>query len=91
MHLHELWADCIDSGGFAGGCTAGARIVARPAHTLMQSNGLSEITFPVETVRWVWEAVPPGKWRFRIIPASFAPVSVNYSVFSVEALNSETP
>lgn len=86
LHLHELWADCVNNGGFATGCTAGQRIVASPPHTLLQSNGAPEVSYPVETVSWVWDAVPPGTWRFRVQPAAFAPVTVYYSLFTVEAL-----
>ncbi len=86
LHLHELVADCLGNGGFAGGCTVGQRIVASPPHTFLQSNGAPEVSFPVETVRWVWDVVPPGNWRFRVFPAVFVPVTVLYSSFTVEAL-----
>ena len=87
LHLHELWADCIGSGGFVGGCTPGQRITADPPHTLLRTDGVPDVTWPVVTVRWIWPKVPPGKWRLRVLPAAaLGQVTVRYSTFTAEAI-----
>ena len=85
LHLHELWAYCVSNGGFVDGCTPGQNIYAFPPHTLLQSNGVPDISYPVETVRWIWPQVPPGEWRFRVLPAALSSVTIKYSSFTVEA------
>ncbi len=85
LHLHELWAYCVSDGGFVTGCTTGQSIYASPPHTLLQSNGTADVSYPVETVRWIWPQLPPGQWRFRVLPAALAPVTIKYSNFTVEA------
>lgn len=85
IHIHEVTAVCLDNAGFAGGCTAGTIRFAPPAHTMLQSNGEQQVSFPVVTARWIFPRLGPGHWRFRIFPAAFTPATVKNSAFTVEA------
>ena len=85
IHIHEVTAVCLDDGGIQGGCIAGTIKFAPPAHTLLQSNGEQQVSFPVVTARWIFPRLGVGNWRFRIFPAAFAPAIVKNSAFTVEA------
>ena len=85
IHIHEVWATCIDNAGLTGGCTAGTTVVAQPGHTLLQSNGEQQVSWPVVTARWIWPKLPSGNWRFRLYPAVFTPAIVKNSIFTIEA------
>jgi hypothetical protein len=92
LHIHEVFAECLSSGGFPGGCSPGDRIdIGYPSvHRLLESDGVQEVSYPLVTTRLVWTKVPPGEWRFRVLPACITdcPVTIWKTTFTLEAYGS---
>jgi hypothetical protein len=89
LHLHEAVATCVSSGGFPHGCSPGDTVdIGYPAvHRLLESDGVQEVSYPLVTTRLVWTKVPPGEWRFRVLPGciSDCPVTIWKTTFTLEA------
>jgi hypothetical protein len=100
LHIHEVWARCLSSLGLPGGCTPGVddenigydQSTGNGIHRLFDSNGTrAEVSYPVVTARFTWRKLPPGQWRFFVLPGCIGdcPVTIKSGTFTIEAYSSK--
>lgn len=100
LHIHEIWAKCLSGLGLTGGCIPGGddknigyeQSTGLGIHRLLDSNGTrAEVSYPVVTARFTWRKLPPGQWRFYVLPGCLGdcPVTIKSGTFTVEAYSSK--